>query len=121
MDARMSPSPAGDAVLGPDRALHLKRPRGLNQTHRRERLPRARLNETPPREWPWRARFSETTSGTPSQPIWPAAGQRGEGGPDLVRRDRSVTPMSTTGGLEMRIAMSVWPLADPLLDWEVLT
>jgi hypothetical protein len=29
--------------------------------------------------------------------------------------------MSTTGGLEMRIAMSVWPLADPLLDWEVLT
>jgi hypothetical protein len=49
---------------------------------------RARLNETPPREWRSRARFSETTSWTPSQPIWPAAGQRRTAGPSSVRRDR---------------------------------
>jgi hypothetical protein len=35
------------------------------------------------------ARLNETDGWTPSQPIWPAAGQRGEGGPDLVRRDTS--------------------------------
>jgi hypothetical protein len=48
---------------------------------------RARLNETPPRERPSRARSSETTSWTVSQPMWSAAGQRGEAGPGLVRRD----------------------------------
>jgi len=54
---------------------------------RREWPWRANFNETPPREWRSRANFSETTSWTPSQPIWTAAGQRGAGGPSLVRRD----------------------------------
>jgi hypothetical protein len=31
--------------------------------------------------------MDETTSWTPSHPIWPAAGQRGGAGPDLVRQD----------------------------------
>jgi len=56
------------------------------------------LNETPAREWRSRARFNETDGWTASQPIWPPAGQRGEGGPDLVRRDKDLscdeTPVS---------------------------
>jgi hypothetical protein len=56
--------------------------------HRRENGAHGtRLNETPPREPPSRAAFSETTSWTPSQRIWPAAGQRRAGGPSWVRRD----------------------------------
>jgi hypothetical protein len=48
---------------------------------------RANFSETPPRERGSRANFSETTSWTPSQPIWPAAGQRRAAGPSSVRRD----------------------------------
>jgi hypothetical protein len=51
--------------------------------------PSVRLSGTPPREWPSRATFSETTSWTPSQPIWSAAGQRCVAGPSPVRRDTS--------------------------------
>jgi hypothetical protein len=42
------------------------------------------------REWPSRASFSETTSRTPSQRTWTAAGQRHAAGPSSVRRDTSL-------------------------------
>jgi hypothetical protein len=60
----------------------------FGETPPREWPSRANFNETPPRERRSRANFSETTSWTPSQPIWPAAGQRRTAGPSSVRRDR---------------------------------
>jgi hypothetical protein len=52
-----------------------------------ESIARARLNETPPREWPPPARFSEADGRTPSQRIWSAAGRRCAAEPSPVRRD----------------------------------
>jgi hypothetical protein len=46
---------------------------------------RTSLNQTPPGEWPPRARFSETISWMPSQRIWSAARQRRAAGPSPVR------------------------------------
>jgi hypothetical protein len=43
--------------------------------------------EAPLGEWPRRARFNETTSWTPSQRTWSAAGQRRAARPGPVRRD----------------------------------
>jgi hypothetical protein len=61
----------------------------LNETAPREWPSRANFNETPPRERRSRANFSETTSWTPSQRIWPTAGQRRAAGPSSMRRDSS--------------------------------
>ena len=42
--------------------------------------------------------MNETDGWTASQPIWPAAGRRGEGGPDLGRRDTSdLAPKAISG------------------------
>jgi hypothetical protein len=58
-------------------------------TSLRQRASRANFNETPPRERRSRANFIETTSWTPSQRIWPSAGQRRAAGPRSMRRDMS--------------------------------
>jgi hypothetical protein len=56
-------------------------------TSMRQRASRAKFNETPTRERRSQANFSETTSWTPSQRIWPTAGQRRAAGPSSMRRD----------------------------------
>jgi hypothetical protein len=61
----------------------------LDETPPREWPWRARLNETPPRERRSQTRSSETTRWTPSHPIWPAAGQRHAAGPGSMRRRSS--------------------------------
>ena len=59
---------------------------------------RANFGETSPRERRSRTRLDETAAGMASHPIWSAAGQRGEGGPDLVRRDsRTIRESSGRG------------------------
>src|SRR5215211_3826984 len=50
-----------------------------------------------------------------SQPIWSAAGQRGEGGPDLVRRDTCPVPVL----LESRLFPTQGAVARPgLVMWD---
>jgi hypothetical protein len=70
------------------------------------------MGETPPREWPWRARFSETTSWSLSQRIWPAAGQRRAAGPSSVRRDifvsRDLVHVSLELNQSARVSHSIW-------------
>jgi hypothetical protein len=73
----------------------------------RQRASRANFNETPPRERRSRANFSETTSWTPSQRIWPTAGQRRAAGPSSMRRDsrRHEVSVTTTSGCKQ----TDWP------------
>ena len=77
------------------------RGRGLDKLYGHRPVPVTGAGEPcelscPRREQPPRARFSEATSGTPSQRIWSAAGPRRAAGPSPMRRNKFVERLLTT-------------------------
>ena len=93
--------------------------RATGRTFLQNRRRKARLGETPQRERRSRANFTETTNWTPSQPIWPAAGQRRAAGPSPMRRDSwpfLTARLSRSGGCRSRFLLATddaSPAVDP--------
>jgi hypothetical protein len=95
--ARCTCPPYGPPSTRPSPLSHRPRRTPPDQLLTAAKVPRQAgqpLSETAPRESPSRATFSETTSWTPSQRIWSAAGQRRAAGPSPMRRDTCLTEVA---------------------------